>query len=156
LKAASPSRSTRLNSSCGCASAILSASDSRYELTPQALGDVDDTWRHTAGTCSVDQADIYIDGLANVFDLLVSAPEMAPERHEFTPPVRLHPHGPHPVIYIVREDVVVIVRVLGGGQSWRAVLEDWTNDDEWARLATPPRTPPRLTPALARPSSSAR
>lgn len=102
----------------------MSASASRYELTPQALGDLDDIWRYTAGTWSVEQADIYIDGLANVFDLLVSMPEMAPERHEFTPRVRIDPHGQHLVIYIVREDAVVIVRVLGGGQNWRPVLED--------------------------------
>ena len=102
----------------------MSASASRYELTPKALGDLDDIWRYTAETWSVDQADTYIDGLAKVFDLLVSMPEMAPQRHEFTPPVRIHPHGSHLVIYIVREAVLVIVRVLGGGQSWRAVLQD--------------------------------
>ena len=102
----------------------MSANASRYELTPQALDDLDDIWRYTAGTWSVEQADTYIDSLANVFDLLVSMPEMAPERHEFTPRVRIHPHGHHLVIYIVREDTVVIVRVLGGAQNWRAVLED--------------------------------
>ena len=102
----------------------MSASASRYELTPQALTDLDDIWRYTAETWSVDQADTYIDGLANVFGLLVSMPEMAPERHEFTPPVRIHPHGSHLIIYIVREAAVVIVRVLGGGQNWKAVLED--------------------------------
>ena len=102
----------------------MSASASRYELTPQALSDLDDIWRYTAETWSVDQADTYIDGLAKVFELLVSMPEMGPERHEFTPPVRIHAHGQHLVIYIVRGAVVLIVRVLGGGQNWRAVLED--------------------------------
>lgn len=102
----------------------MSASASHYELTPQALNDLDDIWRYTAETWSIDQADTYVDGLSKVFGLLVSMPEMAPERDEFTPAVRIHPHGHHLAIHIVREAVVVIVRVLGGGQNWKAVLDN--------------------------------
>lgn len=46
------------------------------------------------------QAEHYADSLFALFDFLAEYPEMAREREEFTPPVRIHPIGSHLVIYL--------------------------------------------------------
>ncbi|MDG4719347.1 MULTISPECIES: type II toxin-antitoxin system RelE/ParE family toxin [Thalassospira] len=93
-----------------------------YLLTPKAIEDLENIWRYSAETWSVDQADIYIDGLVQLFDGLVQTPLMARERPEFFPPVRIQIHQSHLVIYKVEADHILIVRVLGGKQNWFDVL----------------------------------
>ncbi|AXS40001.1 type II toxin-antitoxin system RelE/ParE family toxin [Breoghania sp. L-A4] len=90
---------------------------------PKALGDLDDIWRYTAETWSLDQADTYIDELARSFETLAATPEMARERTEFDPPVRIHSHKSHMIIYTVDDDHVMVLRVLGGQQNWQAILQ---------------------------------
>ena len=110
-------------SNCGCVNATLSASATHYELTPKALADLDDIWRYSAERWSVDQADLYIDDFTRIFELLVSTPEMARERHEFNPPVHIHSHAQHLVVYTLHDSMVLIIRVLGGKQNWKAILD---------------------------------
>lgn len=59
----------------------------------------------------------YADGLFALFDLLAKFPEMACEREEFTPPVRIHPSGSHLVIYRREGQGVEIMRILHAHQS---------------------------------------
>ena len=92
-------------------------------LTPQAEADVEGIWRYGAAEWSPEQADRYIDGLVAVFDLLRSMPRIARERTEFTPPVRIHPTGPHLVIYRIAAPHLEILRVVGGRQDWQKLLE---------------------------------
>nr|WP_248304758.1 type II toxin-antitoxin system RelE/ParE family toxin [Breoghania sp. L-A4] len=80
-------------------------------------------WRYTAETWSLDQADTYIDELARSFETLAATPEMARERTEFDPPVRIHSHKSHMIIYTVDDDHVMVLRVLGGQQNWQAILQ---------------------------------
>jgi len=93
-----------------------------YRLSPAALADLDDIWRFTAETWSLDQADTYIDELVVVFGVIGNLPSIAREHTEFTPPVRIHVHGSHLIVYLQRGDHVEIVRVLGGRQDWIRVL----------------------------------
>lgn len=102
----------------------MSASATHYKLPPKAVADLDIIWRYSAGNWSVDQADLYVDDLTRIFELLVSMPTMARERHEFSPPVRIHTHSEHLIIYTMQEATVLIIRVLGGGQNWKAILEN--------------------------------
>jgi len=95
---------------------------SGVRLTPRAEADLEDIWRYSAAEWSPDQADRYIDGLVAVFDLLCAMPRIARERPEFVPPVRIHPTGPHLVIYRVAEGHLDILRVLGARQDWQALL----------------------------------
>lgn len=111
-------------SNYGCVSVTLSASAAHYKLTPKAIADLDPIWRYSAENWSVDQADRYIDDLIRIFELLVSMPTMARERPESTPPVRIHTHSEHLLIYTLHEATVLIIRVLGGGQNWKAILEN--------------------------------
>lgn len=92
-------------------------------LTPRAEADLEDIWQYGAAEWSPDQADRYIDGLMAVFDLLRSMPGIARERPEFTPPVRIHPTGPHLVIYRIAAPHLDILRVVGGREDWQKLLE---------------------------------
>ena len=93
-----------------------------YRLTPAAQNDLEDIWIYTAQTWSMAQADRYTDIMEDTFDRLLFMPEMARERAEFDPPVRIHPIAEHLIIYQVERDQLVILRVLGAGQDWHAIL----------------------------------
>lgn len=68
------------------------------------------------------QARKYHDELFAVFDLIAANPRMARERHELSPPMRIHPFKAHLVVYRVDDDGdIFIVRVRNGH-------EDWTGD----------------------------
>lgn len=65
------------------------------------------------------QADRYIDGLLETLDLIAEFPEMSRLRTEIDPPMRVHPHQSHAIIYKIDErGDVLIVRI-------RHALEDW-------------------------------
>ena len=49
---------------------------------------------------------------------------MARERHEITPPVRIHPSGAHLVIYRQAGQGVEIIRILHAHQNLMAFLQD--------------------------------
>lgn len=93
-----------------------------YRLTPKSLGDLDDIWRYTAETWSLNQADNYIDDLTCIFDMIVGMPEIVRERLEFDPPVRIHAHKNHLIIYVIIDDHIAILRLLGGRQDWQTAL----------------------------------
>lgn len=93
-----------------------------YRLTPAAQRDLEEIWLYSAQTWSMAQADRYIDIIEDTFDRLLFMPEMARERSEFDPPVRIHPNAEHLIIYRLEQDQLIILRVLGAGQDWQAVL----------------------------------
>ncbi|PHP64956.1 plasmid stabilization protein ParE [Zhengella mangrovi] len=99
-----------------------SSKPSQYRLTPQAVADLEAIWLYTAETWSVRQADLYTDSFAQSFETLLTMPEIARERAEFTPPVRIHPSGQHHIVYRIEADHILIIRILGGGQDWDALL----------------------------------
>lgn len=94
-----------------------------YRLTPRALDDLDDIWRFSAETWSIKQADRYIDELARVFETIAIMPPLARERNEFAPPVRIHPHESHLIVYTIEADHIAILRLLGGQQEWISLLK---------------------------------
>lgn len=93
-----------------------------YRLTPRARADLEDIWLYSEETWSAERADAYLDALVSLFEALVRVPEMAREREEFTPPVRIHHSGGHLIVYRVVEDYIEIIRLLGGRQDWTAIL----------------------------------
>lgn len=102
---------------------MSSGKDERYRLTPRAIADLDDIWRYTAEIWSIEQADHYVDELVSVFETIAMMPSLARERSEFDPPVRIHTHEKHLVIYTAQDDHVAILRLLGGQQDWIAILK---------------------------------
>jgi len=93
-----------------------------FGLTPKAEADMEEIWRYTAEKWSVAQADSYIGSLAECFALIAKMPKMARERPEFSPPVRIHVHDRHLVVYVIEDGSVAILRVLGAGQDWISIL----------------------------------
>ena len=93
-----------------------------FRLTPKAETDLEDIWLYSAETWSPSQADRYLDALLAAIDTLVAMPAMARERPEFDPPVRIHPAAEHLIVYHVEHEWLVIIRVLGSRQNWRAIL----------------------------------
>ena len=78
----------------------------------KAEDDLTNIWVYTLDKCGLDQADQYIDELADTLKFLASNPLICAERSEFVPPVRLHHHGRHLIIYTVEHDHIFIIRVL--------------------------------------------
>ena len=97
--------------------------DAEIRLTPLAEEDLAAIWRYGAETWSPDRADLYLDGLLDSFALLAAMPDMARERTEFAPPVRIHPKGPHLIVYRCEDGILLVLRVLGARQDWSRLLD---------------------------------
>jgi len=95
-----------------------------WVIRPAAEADLAEIWRHGAATWGVEQAERYANGLFALFDLLVEFPEMAKERAELTPAVRIQPSGSHLVIYRPEGQGVEIIRILHAHQNLTAYLND--------------------------------
>jgi len=54
---------------------------------------------------------------------MATMPTLARERTDFDPPVRIHPVAEHLIIYCIETDAILVIRILGGRQNWRAMLE---------------------------------
>ena len=100
----------------------MPAKVSGYRLAPRARTDLEAVWLYGFRTWSLEQADAYQRGLVRCFEALAAHPEMARERSNFSPPVRVHVHGAHLVVYRIEVDHVLIVRVLHARQDWRSIL----------------------------------
>jgi toxin ParE1/3/4 len=97
---------------------------SGWFLRPAAEDDLSKIWLEGATSWGVEQAGHYADGLFALFDLLVQFPEIARERTEFSPAVRIHPSGAHLVIYRQADLGIEIIRILHGHQNFTAYLLD--------------------------------
>lgn len=95
----------------------------RYRLSPRATADLDEIWRFSAESWSIERADLYIDEMVRIFELIAAMPMLAREHREFDPPVRIHVHESHLIIYEAAEDHVSIIRLLGGRQDWVSILK---------------------------------
>lgn len=69
----------------------------------------------------------YIDDLEATFQLLASSPFLSRERTEFNPPVRIHPHAHHLIIYLQTDYGIDIVRVLHENMDVPARLANITD-----------------------------
>jgi len=85
----------------------------RVVLSVAAEEDLTESFAIGIETFGLQQAESYLAGLKRVFDLLSTFPRMARERAEFQPPeLRVHHHERHYIAYLIREDHVLIVRVV--------------------------------------------
>jgi toxin ParE1/3/4 len=94
----------------------------RICLTPEAERDLEDIWLYTAKTWSMKQANLYVDEIVAKFDLLAAAPFISRERAEFRPPVRVHRHQSHVIIYSLSDTDLIVVRVAHMRQNWANLL----------------------------------
>lgn len=93
-----------------------------FALRPAARADLSKIWTDGAATWGMNQADRYADGLFMLFELLATFPEMARERAEFNPPIRVYPSESHLVIYRMQGQGIEIFRILHTRQNLTAFL----------------------------------
>lgn len=79
-----------------------------YRLTRRAKADIVSIYNYTVDNFGHVQADVYLGGLDAVFEILCDQPklgrEIAPVRHR-------HIHRQHAILYRVKDDQIIIVRI---------------------------------------------
>ena len=83
-------------------------------IVKQALVDQDlvDIWLYTFDEWGEKQADKYLDDLDTAIKFLAEQPLISRNRTELDPPVRIHHHGHHLIVYLALDDGISIIRVL--------------------------------------------
>lgn len=89
----------------------------KYRTTFEADQDIIEIYVLGAEHFGVAQSERYVDELFGTFELLANNPQMARERRELNPAMRLHPYQAHMIAYTIREHGILIVRVLHGRQD---------------------------------------
>ncbi len=83
-----------------------------YRLTQKANNDVREIGLYTQRKWGREQRRKYLSDLDKKFGFLAENPRLAAERHEFDPPVRIHHHESHLIVYVIEDTGILIVRVL--------------------------------------------
>ncbi len=79
-------------------------------------------WLFTAERWSLKQAEVYVEGLNGTFGLIAQNPKLGVLRREVEPPVRVHSHKSHMIIYRETDQGFRIERILHARQNWRALI----------------------------------
>ena len=95
-----------------------------YRLTPAALSNLDAIWDYSVRIWSVGQAETYIRAIASDMSLLVRHPQIAPERLEIRPPVRVYRSGSHLILYRIEDSWLDVLRIVHARQNWTAYLNE--------------------------------
>ncbi len=90
----------------------------RIRETGLARRDIDRLYLFGLNTYGEKSADAYVIRLLDKFGLICEHPEMARERLEVNPPVRVHPHEAHLIVYRSISNEILILRILPGGADW--------------------------------------
>lgn len=89
-----------------------------YRLTEKAADDIQCIYAGGIRLFGAGQAAQYHARLRRCFDMLARHPQLARERTELTPPIRVHPCGSHVIVYVIDRNGVLIVRVRHGHEDW--------------------------------------
>lgn len=95
-----------------------------YRLSSAAISDLDAIWDYSVRIWSVGQAETYIRAIANDMCLLVRHPEIARERLEIRPPVRVYRSGSHLILYRIEDSWLDLLRIVHARQNWTAYLNE--------------------------------
>ncbi len=93
---------------------------SSYTLTKAAENDLARIAAYTVENFGAEQALAYRDELIRTLQVLAENPAAARLRTELNPPVRVHPHKAHLIIYIEQGESILIVRIRHGRENWAA------------------------------------
>ena len=86
--------------------------------------DLINIWLYTYSEWGEAQAGQYLDDLESAMTLLAEQPLLCREREEFAPPVRIHNHAHHLIVYQALEGSITVIRVLHENMDVDAQLED--------------------------------
>lgn len=93
-------------------------------LRPLAEADLRQIWDYTRAHWGEAQAETYLQGLGQLFIFLTENSEIARERVEIHPPVRLYPYQSHLVIFICNDSTLEVIRVVHNRSDWMDLLRD--------------------------------
>jgi len=90
-----------------------------YRLSRKAEEDLIHIYVDGARLFGVAQAEKYFSALEKTFQLLAENPFIARQRAELDPPVRMHPHRPHLIVYALDESGdITILRIRHDREDW--------------------------------------
>jgi toxin ParE1/3/4 len=89
-----------------------------YRLSRRADNDFEQVYFEGLDRFGKAQADAYVRDLTGVFELIGDNPRMARFRYEIEPPVRVHPHRSHLIVYEEDSAFVVILRIRHARENW--------------------------------------
>ena len=90
-------------------------------LGPRVRADLARIYRHSEDRGGRQQADRYTREIEAVLGLIFDNPGMTRLRTEFDPPIRVHPHGAHVILYHDGPPVRLL-RILHHRQGWLSRL----------------------------------
>lgn len=93
-------------------------------LRPAAVRDLETIYDTGTAEWGAARAEGYMTVLLDKLDLLAGFPELARLRPEIAPPVRIHPHGVHLIVYDATPDGIEVIRILHQRQDWAAYLAE--------------------------------
>ena len=83
-----------------------------YVFSKEAENDLVEIYRYGFINYGEKKADQYIEALKEKCQFLADVPNFCPDRDEFNPPVKIHHHRKHLIIYVIANNDILIVRVL--------------------------------------------
>ena len=83
-----------------------------YVFSKEAENDLVEIYRYGFINYGENKADLYIETLKEKCQFLADVPNLCPDRDEFNPPVKIHHHRKHLIIYVIENDDILIVRLL--------------------------------------------
>lgn len=90
------------------------------ELSEKAADDLDVIYELGSDRFGDRQANRFFAELKDTLELIGESPRLCYERKEYDPPVRIQVHENHLIIYIIREESVVILRIVHGDCDWQS------------------------------------
>ena len=84
----------------------------KVRFTALADADIIDCYLYGFRNFGQDQAEHYEQGLRYAIEIIANNPRIASERQEYVPPVRVHHHAKHHIVYLIEDDQVLIARIL--------------------------------------------
>ena len=81
-------------------------------FTAQADADIIESYLYGFEKFGRRKADRYEEELRRAIAIIADNPRIAPERPEYAPPVRIHHHAKHYIVYLIVGDDILVVRVL--------------------------------------------
>ena len=85
---------------------------SAYLFSKQAEKDLIEIYRYGFINYGEEKANLYAESLKEKCVFIAEIPLLNTERFEFDPPVRIHHHQKHLIIYVITKSDVLIVRIL--------------------------------------------
>ena len=98
--------------------------DLKVQYTREAANDLDRIWDYTEEVWSIAQAETYVSSLRSTIMMLANMPAMGRKRTELNPPLLSYPSAEHLIFFQLGDQTLIVTRILGQRQDWRAILSD--------------------------------